>query len=1004
MSPARRHRRIPTARLSLALGIAIAAIAAAPVYAQDATADAAKTEEAAGKDDAKELERVEVTGSSIKRIDGETASPLQIISRQQIEDMGAKTLSQVLENVPANMPALVDSRSMFTGTDGASQANLRGLGAQGTLVLLNGRRLSFYGAPSGFQHQFVNIDTIPAAAIERMEVLTDGASAIYGSDAIAGVINVITRRSYQGLELTLSTEASEEVSAYGEHQASAVFGFGDLDADRYNVYGSFNYYKRDAVYPEDDYDKLPDGFYVDNPNYITNFRIHDGSQPGVINPGTLFTFDATGRRRSMAAPGCNNVVTTGDNTSCAANILPYALAHIPESERYNLFVAGRYLFENGLEGYAEISGTRIDMYSHSNPASFNSGSTSTWFARNTGFNLNSFAYPYLSPNNNYNNLSPELAAMMSGVAGLSYRFLDDPSIFHQRNLDESYRAIAGVKGMIGEWDFDTALSVAGSHSTLYQDTNLSVSGFLEAFGPLSVDPVTGRTVISDNPRYQFGTTSEENRALVQRIFPNNSYHSRTKLITWDGKVEGRLGELSGGEVRSAFGFNVMREEFYSPGNAAAAAGDIVWQGGTWFEGQRNIVSLFGEAVLPFTEKLEADIALRADKYPEFDTNIAPKIGIKYQATPELLLRGTYSEGFRAPSLAESGTGGIYAQTVVRDEVRCDQTNAMANLLRQSAVAAERERGDELYNSNCSTVAGGITTPNKDLEPETARIGTIGMVFQPLSNLDISVDYFYINRRNEIIREDVREAYLAAIQQYGPGLVGAPNAFRTEITDADRSVMAEVQAMCANAANAAACANGVPGYTVGNLSGMITDYINRGRTVVDGFDFDAQARFDLGNAGNLKLGLMATVMNRVMYDYQDGEGWSDNWVGQYDTPRLNAVFNVDWMYKQLTTSVFVNYVGKRDWDWSPEDDIYSPENCAEAAGALSPERCAKGIPSFTTTNLNFDWRATDKLKLGLNIQNVFGRQPYYDPQGWEGFNHRHNIFGRIYNLTVTYKFW
>jgi len=338
MLPVRRcHRRIPATPLALALSAILAA--AVPAYAQTATPPQAQAEEE-GDAGATNLERIEVTGSSIKRIDGETASPLQIINRQQIEDMGAKTLSQVLENVPANMPALVDSRSMFTGTDGASQANLRGLGAQGTLILLNGRRLSFYGAPSGFQHQFVNIDTIPAAAIERMEVLTDGASAIYGSDAIAGVINVITRRSYEGLEMTLSTEASENVSAYGEHQVSAVFGFGDLDADRYNVYGSLNYYKRDAVYPQDDYDKLPDGWYVDNPNYITNFRIHDGSQPGVINPGTLFTFDATGRRRTMAAPGCQNVVTTGDNTSCAANILPYQLAHVPESERYNLFVAG----------------------------------------------------------------------------------------------------------------------------------------------------------------------------------------------------------------------------------------------------------------------------------------------------------------------------------------------------------------------------------------------------------------------------------------------------------------------------------------------------------------------------------------------------------------------------------------------------------------------------------------------------------------------------------------
>ena len=168
------------------------------------------------------LQRVEVTGSSLKRINAETASPVQVINAKQIENMGALTLLQVLDNLPAARPAQQDFRSMFTGSDGGSQANLRGLGAQGTLVLLNGRRLSFYGAPAGFQTMFVNIDAIPAAAIERMEILTDGASAVYGSDAVAGVINVITKKSYQGLEARANGEFSPSVKAYGERQDSVL--------------------------------------------------------------------------------------------------------------------------------------------------------------------------------------------------------------------------------------------------------------------------------------------------------------------------------------------------------------------------------------------------------------------------------------------------------------------------------------------------------------------------------------------------------------------------------------------------------------------------------------------------------------------------------------------------------------------------------------------------------------------------------------------------------------
>ncbi|MBP6799039.1 MAG: Plug domain-containing protein, partial [Luteimonas sp.] len=155
MLPARhRHRRIISAK-PLSIALAAALVAAASAHAQTADADA---EASAAEDDGKttELARVQVTGSNIKRTDLETSSPLQIISKQDIENMGARTLLQVLDNLPAARPAQVDAKSLFTGSDGASQANLRGLGAQGTLVLLNGRRLSYYGAPAGFQTQFVN--------------------------------------------------------------------------------------------------------------------------------------------------------------------------------------------------------------------------------------------------------------------------------------------------------------------------------------------------------------------------------------------------------------------------------------------------------------------------------------------------------------------------------------------------------------------------------------------------------------------------------------------------------------------------------------------------------------------------------------------------------------------------------------------------------------------------------------------------------------------------------
>jgi outer membrane receptor for ferrienterochelin and colicin len=177
-------------------------------------------------------------------------------------------------------------------------------------VLLNGRRLSYYGAPAGFQTQFVNIDAIPAAAIERMEVLTDGASAVYGTDAVAGVINVITKRNFQGAEISFTNDTSSRIDSYGERQASITAGFGDLAENRFNIYGAVNMYRRDAI-PERFLRQAADQYYVNNPNYLNNLRLGVGSKPGEFNPGTYFAFDpVTGRRVQEAAPGCRNVLTS----------------------------------------------------------------------------------------------------------------------------------------------------------------------------------------------------------------------------------------------------------------------------------------------------------------------------------------------------------------------------------------------------------------------------------------------------------------------------------------------------------------------------------------------------------------------------------------------------------------------------------------------------------------------------------------------------------------------
>jgi outer membrane receptor protein involved in Fe transport len=967
---------------------------------------------AAGDADEKgdeKMQRVEVTGSSLKRINAETASPVQVIDAKEIENMGARTLLQVLDNIPAARPAQQDFRSMFTGSDGASQANLRGLGAQGTLVLLNGRRLSFYGAPSGFQTMFVNIDAIPAAAIERMEILTDGASAVYGSDAVAGVINVITKKSYQGLEARGTHDSSPDVKSYGERQGSLLFGKGDLDSDGYNVYGSLNVYKRDRISLEDTYQNRPSYFYVNNPTFIPNFRVGTGSEPGVVNQGTFFVFDpAKGNARTQrAVPGCPTTITEASGTRCVWNNLPYALDTGPSSDRATAYVAGRLKISDNLEGFAEAAYTHIKLRGENGPRTYNSGTTSNWFSRNTGTQLNTFTYPYLGPNNVYlkGKLDADMAAKMGGAAGLNYLLQDAVGHFGQTNKDDSYRALAGLRGTVfGNWDFETALAVAGSHSVLYQTINVNTQGFAKAFGPVTLDSATGRYFMSDNPAYKFGEISDSNAALLKEAFPTFDIQSRTKLITWDGKVEGTVAKIGEREVRAAFGASLMRESFDTPGNADAANGLITQQGGSWFDGKRTISALFGEVVVPVTDKLELNAAARLDKYPHFSANLAPKIGVQWRARPDVMVRGTYSEGFRAPNLAEAGSGGVFAQVGgIRDTVRCDETNAIARLLMKSVTATDVDLGKNLLNTNCSTTVGGLTPPNPDLKPEKAKISTFGLVLQPVSNLSISLDYWFVYRRDEIVRQDFNQLYTQLVEKYGPALAGTTQAIRNDLTDADRANMAAVASMCSNAANTAACAAGLPKYSVGNLGGLINSYMNRGRTLIDGFDIDARSKFSLGDWGKLNTGISTTIRRREIYNYEDGSGFSGNYVGYYDSPRLRATVNADWAYRNFVTSVFVNYTGRTKWAYGPYDTDNTPANCM-AAGVQMPEWECDGAPSYTTVNLGFSWKPIKNLDLGLNIKNVLDKKPYYDPNGWEGYSHATNLFGRQFAFSASYKFW
>src|ERR1043165_1453433 len=320
--------------------------------------------------DSKQLERVEVTGSNIKRIDAETVSPVQIITRDQIERTGQPTVADVLRNLPSNTGSLGESFSTSFAPVAAG-FSLRGLGQKTTLVLLNGRRVAGYGFAQNLQDTFVDLNSIPSAAVQRIDILKDGASAIYGSDAIAGVVNIILRKDYQGFDISASGGFFEGKNDY---RVTAAGGFGDLGSDGYNIFATLDYYKRDLLLQKDveftesrdfrkyaggrNYQSLTGGGtwreVAANGTLTNNYRaisdckgtVINGQQAlaaGLINPNTA----------------ANIAMTAASNTYCMRDFKDEFTA-LPGTERIGLLTRGTTVFSPNATGYFELGLSRSD--------------------------------------------------------------------------------------------------------------------------------------------------------------------------------------------------------------------------------------------------------------------------------------------------------------------------------------------------------------------------------------------------------------------------------------------------------------------------------------------------------------------------------------------------------------------------------------------------------------------------------------------------------------------
>lgn len=875
----------------------------------------------ASKDADKTLERVVVTGSNIKRTLSETSQPLQLISRDEIKASGALTVGEVLGNLTGNdRGALSDLGGANSWASGASGISLRNLGLGGTLTLLNGRRLSSYGFADGLQLNFTNIDAIPANLIERVEILKDGASAIYGSDAIGGVINIITSKDFTGVALNVSAQQSLRRSFLAKDKSGSVtVGHGHLDSEGYNVYGHLELYQRGS-YKDSEVRSLLPGWYTDeNPGRLQK---SSGSFPGNytgVDP-------ATGKTFTTAAKGCAAENLVGG--VCLYDYWKDSDAR-PATERVTGMLGGRLKLGSDLTAFTELQFADIKAKYHTAaPRSQAAGFTQTWYDSLKG-ELQSWSYPALPvghPNNPY-----------SFPVTLAYRFIDNPEMFKNVGASTDHRFVLGIEGMLGGWDINTAIGTMGSRATQRQRLYLDRFGYTEA-------------VLSGE--YKFGQSNPQ--SVLDKMFPEMGSTGRYRQQFADFKGSREIATLPGGPLMLAVGAELRHEEFSHRSMDNILQARIVGFSGVAIEGKRDMAAVFTELAAPITKQLEATLALRGDKVFDGFGAVTPKASLVFRPFQALMLRGTVTQGFRAPSLPETGNGGAsWFNSSIVDPKRCATARALRDALK-TGNAADQIEASLAFNAGCAAGFPSAVTPNHELKPERSSNATLGVVLQLASNVSASIDYYSIKRRNEIGVPDI--AQILENEDQSPDLVP-----RDPVSAQDQLWSQRAKELTGKDI----------GFAAGPIRTMRLQYRNLYKTKVSGFDIDLRSKWNLGDWGKLDAGLEASIQSKLLYWDLNANAYRINRVGYNGVPRERLVLKANWARGdwKLGTRTYFSGSTKLAWDEN-DDDWYQASGCAERKEPDSHCR----IASWTSTDLWLQYTGIKRWTLSANLSNAFNEQP------------------------------
>jgi iron complex outermembrane receptor protein len=876
-----------------------------------------------------QLMRVEVTGSSIKRIEGETALPVQVITRRDIERTGATTVEQLLQTVTAASSSGGLTASSMSGatTGGISAVGLRGLSSLRTLVLINGRRIAPYGI--GFTNDSVSVDvnSIPLNAVERVEVLKDGASAVYGSDAIAGVINFILRKDLQGGDISAQYGDSTKGGAAFK-KISGAWGMGDLTADRYNLMFVANYQKEDPLFGRQRSfaDHAANVDHLNDTSSSASFPANFFTlTPGAGNPIPVVNPTAIGPdvKANPGAPACpgpwsySDPLSGGDRAglTCHFNPSPFVQL-VPSAERISLFASGRFAITSDIEAYVEASYNRNkqDNIIQPSPLGFAYGippnnPLANQYPYNQGYQT-----PYASTINITSSSPYYPTAYVQSITGgatpdltILYRDVAN-GLRHLTDTATAPRLTFGVKGTAAGWDFDA--NFLHSESKVVE-TDATGFPILSKILPI---------LNSGNFNFWGPNTDAVNAQVAATNYVGEAYRVKSSLDSVQARGSRELMKLPAGALALAIGVEARKEKYNFQSSAPLAAGDLAGYGGSIasVDRSRNVEAAFGELSIPILKTLEADLAVRYDHYAGVGSSTTPKASLRYQPMRELLIRGAIGRGFRAPSLADLYTPITTGVTTpgLNDPLRCPTTN-------NTPIDCQTQ-----FN----ITNGGTST----LKPEKATSATLGFVAEPTSNVSIAVDAFKIDLTNTI-----SNGFPASFILSSPALATQYGYLITR-----------------NAAS-----GGLPG----SIANIDQTNVNLGGTKLSGFDFD----FKLGVPSSIgKFTLSYTGTYFMKFDTQNPDGsWTHgvdqaNTVNGGTTPRLKT-----YLMLNLTQGPW-SYTLAQNWQTGYTD----------APGSVQNAQYPDGKPNQTSNLETYDgmiqYAGFKDLKLTLGVRDLLNRKPPY----------------------------